>query len=279
MELDISSFLKETVKDISSSVVAYLSNNMMRDYNPDINGYTLIFFVPPALSGLKEDQHDIYKPGHLVAQHDKSTDKKLKVISDFMTFAAIDFTPPQEQVNTDKISSRSGAIPYATEITTSEQVAVTYIDNMDLAIYKFHQIWVHYIWEIIEGKIRPSDEFIQASQTNERNFAAIDYAGSFYIVKFKPDMQTVSYIGKCVGVFPQSLPSKELIGQRTSNELTTLPFNYLCAAYRGQVVTEGFDSWIKEEFLKNIAGRFSTSGGNQNPLLALYQKPKTSFVA
>jgi hypothetical protein len=255
MNLSEVNYLDRAVKQAQNNILLYMSSNMMGSFNPDINGYTLIFFVPPALSGLSQIQHD-FQSGTQVSDGDNITDR-LKQISEFITFAAIDFTPPQEQVNTDKISSRSGAIPYATEITTSEQVTVTYLDNMDLALYKFHQIWIYYMWEILEGKIRPSDDFIYEVETNERNFRALDYAGSFYIVKYKPDLKTITYIGKCIGVFPQSLPSKELIGQRTANELTTLPFNYLCSAYRGEVVTEGFDSWILNEFLQDIAGKFS----------------------
>jgi hypothetical protein len=79
----------------------------------------------------------------------------------------------------------------------------------------------------------------------------------------------MTYIGKCIGVFPQSLPSKELIGQRTSNELTTLPFNYFCAAYRAEVLPETEDGlksarseslkekyWIYNEFIENILPKF-----------------------
>ena len=245
-------YLNQVVQSVRNDVLSYLSSNMMEQYNPDINGYTLIFFVPPALSGLtiKQKTHDnkVFYGG------DKNIVDKLNNVSKFMTFSAIDFTPPQEQVNTDKISSRSGAIPFATEITTSEQVGVTYIDNIDLAIYKFHQVWIKYIWHIIEGKIKPADKFLNSS--NLSYFGSIDYAGSFYVVKYKPDFETITYIGKCIGVFPQSLPSKELIGQRTSNELTTLPFNYLCAAYRAEVVSEGHGDWIRAEFEHLVNTRF-----------------------
>ena len=252
------SYLDEVVRKAKNDVLTYLTSNMMGQYNPDINGYTLIFFVPPALSGLTIPQKDPWS-GEKIVKGDVEVVTKLHNLSKFMTFAAIDFTPPQEQVNTDKISSRSGAIPFATEITTSEQVGVTYIDNIDLAIYKFHQVWIYYIWEIIEGKIKPTAEFL--NENNPSYFGAIDYAGSFYVVKYKPDFETVTYIGKCVGVFPQSLPAKELIGQRTSNELTTLPFNYLCAAYRAEVVSENHGGWIRAEFEHLIKTKFETRVG------------------
>ena len=101
-------------------------------------------------------------------------------------------------------------------------------------------------------------------------YQGIDYAGAFYILKYKPDLKKVTYIGKSIGVFPQSLPSKELIGQRTSNELTTLPFNYFCAAYRAEVLPETEKKlekirsvgnlkekyWIYNEFMDLILPKF-----------------------
>lgn len=259
MALETTNFLDYVVKNIKNNIVNYMTSSLLKHYNPDINGYTLIFFIPPVLSGMNINQQDFIKGG-ITSYKDDTTFEKLNNLSKFMTFAAVDFTPPQEQVNTDKIASRSGAIPFVTEVMTSEQIMVTYIDNVDLSIYKFHQIWLYYMWEIIEGKIAPSEQFYQYTNDNNANYGAIDYAGAFYIVKYKPDMQTMTYIGKCIGVFPQSLPSKELIGQRTSNELTTLPFNYLCAAYRAEVTTEGHGGWIKEEFDQLVASTFNEAG-------------------
>ena len=266
MSLETTNYLDRVVKHYQNDVLSYMSKNMMGLFNPDINGYTLIFFIPPELSGLVTQQKDLYSDtNQVIYKGDPQTPQKLNSLSRLMTFAAIDFTPPQEQVNVDKISSRSGAIPYATEITTSEQVTVTYIDNMDLSIYKFHQVWIYYMWDIIEGKIKPADKFLK-NQDSSDLYNAIDYAGAFYIVKYKPDLNSITYIGKCIGVFPQSLPSKELIGQRTANELTTLPFNYLCAAYRAEVVSEGHAGWIKNEFDLLVKTKYSLEAQEQSLL-------------
>jgi hypothetical protein len=95
-------------------------------------------------------------------------------------------------------------------------------------------------------------------------YQAIDYAASAYIVKYRTDLRTISYIGKAIGFFPQTLPSKELLGQRTTNELTTLPFSYFCAAYRSEVTTELTDQqnfndkfWILKEFKDYIETQFT----------------------
>lgn len=268
-----------------NKLLRFFNQMLLYNYSPDINGYTLLFMVPPDLSGLSVDQPDPqtgFYGGNskgLFVKMD-GVRSSLNEVSKFVTFSAVDFTMPQEQLNVEKISSRSGAIPYATEFTTSEQLSVTYIDDSDLTIYKFHQVWMHYIWDILEGKLKPSDVYLNSEHEYDTvntspsghyqggNYHGIDYAASFYVVKYKPDMKRITYIGKCIGVFPQSLPSKELVGQRTTNELTTLPFSYLCAAYRAEVVSEiNIDDiiknesknrkyWVLTEFYKNILTKF-----------------------
>ena len=263
-------------------LLRFFNQMLLYNYNPDINGYTLLFMVPPDLSGLATHQTDPTAVGgargyefssKTYTSLDPSTLlTSLNSVARFATFAAVDFSPPQEQLNTEKISSRSGGIPYATEYTTSEQMSVTYIDDTDLTIYKFHQIWIHYIWDVLEGKLKPSNEYLEPRfDLHEYGregglYRGIDYAGAFYVVKYKPDLRKITYIGKCIGVFPQALPSKELIGQRTSNELTTIPFNYFCAAYRAEVVSEielktaiqqhPEKYWILKEFVENVLTKF-----------------------
>lgn len=240
------------------ALLKFFYDTMYRRYNPDINGYTFMFMVPPPLSGLRVNQKFDNKA--VFGEHNEkeyignpAVEKQLNAISKFVTFAAVDFTPPQEQLNSERVSSRSGAIPFATEFTTSEQVSVTYIDDSELSIYKFHQVWIHYIWDIVEGKIAPHPDYLNADNITFNKsqgggiYGGIDYAASIYIVKYKPNLKDITYVGKCIGLFPQALPSKELIGQRTGNELTTLPFSYFCAAYRGYVTSEGVGSWILDE--------------------------------
>lgn len=263
-------------------LIRFFNDMLKYKYNPDINGYTFLFMVPPDLSGLRISQSyptSVFGGGAIFdGVSEGSLDDFLTNACKFVTFSAVDFSPPQEQLNTEKISSRSGSIPYATEFTTSEQLSVTYIDDADLSIYNFHQLWIHYIWDILEGKLKPSPEYLDMNTHIDElgwkggYYQCIDYAASIYIVKYRPDMKTITYIGKCIGVFPQSLPSKELIGTRTSNELTTIPFSYFCAAYRSQVIVDPSDSqkelnvhqqtsledkyWILNEFKKMVLTKF-----------------------
>ncbi len=225
-------------------VLKYFYKHLYKDYSPDINGYNLIFMLPPDLSGWKSDYPTLYKP-------EKTS--KFFDISNFITFSAIDFSPPTHQVNTEKISARSGAIPYATEISHTEQCSITYIENHEIDIFHMHHMWIEYIRAIIEGFVEPEGKYITPGNPE---FGAIDYCTSAYIVRYAPDLKTIRFIGKCVGIFPQTLPSKELIGQRTSNELTTLPFTYFVAGYREMTWRET-GHWILKEFEELVKANFS----------------------
>lgn len=229
-------------------ILKYFYEQLYSQYNPDITGFTLIMMMPPDLSGYRVNKNG----NNFYNQIDPTS--YLGEVGQFMTFAGIDFTPPQSQVNSESISSRTGAIPYATEVSESESCSVTYVDNSNLDIYMFHHLWVEYIREILEGVIEPASEYITPGSPN---FGAIDYAASIYVIKYRPDMRTITFVAKCMGVFPQSLPSKELIGTRTSNELTTLPFTYFCTAYREATGME-FDNWILAE-VDRVASKFSLS--------------------
>jgi len=235
-----------------SQVLKYFYHQLYREFAPDINGYTLVFFVPPDLSGYRvnvETESGSFDGERVYAQTKESY---MGIVSKIMTFAAIDFTPPQSQVRVETISTRSGSIPIASEVSETDTMSITFLDNRQLDIYMFHHIWVEYIREVLEGTIEPDPSYYDPEYLDEfgedDNYGAIDYAASCYIVKYKPDMKSITYAAKCVGIFPQSLPNKELIGSRTTNEVVTLPFTYSCSGFREALYTEQEAGlWIFDE--------------------------------
>jgi len=254
-----------------SSVLNFFYEQLYKKFSPDINGYTLLFFVPPDLSG--------YRRRNGEALYGINKDSYMGEVGKIMSFAAVDFTPPQSSVRTENVTTRSGGIPIASEVSESDTCTITFIDNSFLDIYMFHHIWIEYIREILEGTIEPDPKYYMNEDSSyystsseymddwnsEQNassdyYGAIDYAASFYIVKYRPDMRTISFVSKCVGVFPQSMPNKELVGTRTSNELVVLPFTYSCSGYRESLYMENQtvrSSWIFNE-LDELVASFQT---------------------
>ncbi len=252
----LTGYLDSVFNSPETEVVKFFYQQLYRDFSPVINGYTLVFFVPPDLSGYKN-----LAGSPLYSQEDPAS--YMSTVGKIMTFAAVDFTPPQSQVRTENVSTRSGSVPIASEVSESETISITFVDNGYLDIYMFHHLWVEYIREILEGTIAPDDSYYYTfKDTNEPIdldfYGAIDYAASCYIVKYRPDMKTVTYVSKCVGIFPQSLPNKELIGTRSANEIVTLPFTYSCSGFREALYHEKSSKmWIFDE-LDDIVKMFSS---------------------
>jgi len=216
-------------------VIQRMNKQLLKDFNPDINGYTLAFLKAPPFKFLPDD--------------DKTLAGFKRHIELLTPFAGIDFIPPQRQVQSAAVSGRTGGIPYATEVLPTEQASITYIDNQDLNIFTFHYMWVEYIRRLLEGTIEiPPDDLYLIY--NDPAYGALDYAGSLFVAKYAPNMKTLKYLGKCTGVYPQSLPSKELIGQRSTNELTTLPFTYFSGFYEEAMdwhhpIVKEFDAFLE----------------------------------
>jgi hypothetical protein len=256
---------------ISYFVDLYLSDNpelkyfysqMYRNFNPDITGYTLIFMKPPEFSSpsyannakLKKEASDIITSVTSVIGLTPQVVNTLADFSKVYSFMATDYTPPRTEVQNSQVQTRTGAISYASDVKETETVSISFLESNPLTIYKFHLLWVEYMRNILIGEIEPDPKYLDS--TDFENFGAQDYLASLYIVKYIPDMKTISYISKCIGVFPLSLPSKELIGSRTTNEICVLPFEYSCIAYREYIEGLDLNSWIKKEFneLKLVYG-------------------------
>jgi len=252
----LTAYLDSVFNSPETEVVKFFYQQLYRDFSPDINGYTLVFFVPPDLSGYKN-----LAGSPLYDQEDPAS--YMSTVGKIMTFAAVDFTPPQSQIRTENVSTRSGSVPIASEVSESETISITFVDNGYLDIYMFHHLWVEYIREILEGTIEPGADYYTEEIENDfapisGNYGAIDYAASCYIVKYRPDMKTVTYVSKCVGIFPQSLPNKELIGTRSSNEIVTLPFTYSCSGFRESLYHEKSSKlWLFGE-LDDIVKKFAS---------------------
>lgn len=232
----------------------YFYSQMYRNFNPDVTGYTLLFMKPPEFSSedyannakIKTDLSSIIgsilSTVGLTPQNISTLDEFSKVYS----FMATDFTPPVTEVQNSQVQTRTGALTYASDISTSETVSISFLESNPLTVYKFHLLWIEYIRELLSGSICPADKYLNPEDKD--NFGAQDYLASLYIVKYIPDMKTISYISKCIGVYPIRLPSKELIGSRATNEICILPFEYSCIAFREYVEGLEINTWIKEEF-------------------------------
>ena len=226
-------------------------------FHPSISGYTLIFMKPPHLSGYSD-----YTSGELLSD-------VLKMVC----FVGVDFSPPPIQVTASELPSRSGSLPYATEVSSTGQLSISYLDDQYEHCFGFHKVWTSYIEDITRGArtsdgtaIAPSPEYYTPGSPS---FGAIDYMTSAFVIKFKPTEGTympgdIVYVGKATGIFPLNVPDKEIIGRRDSPELVTLTYNYPCAAYKqwsAGTPSVDFDAYLLDEFLQDVASFYSAFSG------------------
>lgn len=205
----------------------------MVDFNPDINGYYLVYFILPDFSGSWIGQ------GKCPFPTIKNISSNKERIVKLLTFSCVDCSPPNMQVTSDTINVRTGSMPIATEVFESDTINISFLDNRDLNVYNFNYEWILYIKATHDGLIYPNNNVINESAENCFDFGSIDYMASLYVVKFEPDMSLISYIGKATGIFPQNASNKEILGTRNTNSISLVPVTYYCSVYREAVNYNG----------------------------------------
>lgn len=238
------SYMTQYVNNVygDKSVLKYLYGQVFSDFNPDVSGYVLVFMEPPDLSGYRNlnPQYNFLSRNSFVWNNTK----RIPVV-------ATTFTPPQIQMNTTAISGSAGSQKLPTELVTGESLSITYVETNYLDIYSFHQTWINYINEVIDGTLTPDISTYIGSNGEERK---IDYAASFYLAKWSQNLQNITYLGKAIGCIPRELPSSEILGNRTSLELTNVGFTYDVFDYREETLYT--NKWLRDEFEELIISRY-----------------------
>jgi len=222
MSLSYQELLADLKQASGNSLVSHFYDLLYdKSINYHINGYSIITMTPPHLSGLGLTPEAISSNG----------------LIDNILFA-IDFSGPGQRV---EVSSSQGIVPYATKKTTSGDISCSYLDSDNLFIFGFHKTWIDYISSVRRGELEPSGNYIDNNE--------LDYVASIYAVTFKPDMTSPVYVSKGVGCFPNSLEDKEIIGSRSSNELSIMSMSYTCADYQ----MDSSKGSLYNDFIENIA--------------------------
>lgn len=222
----------------NNGLVQYLYQKLFHDLMPDISGYTLLFMVPPDLSGYRQQGN---------ANYDISGNSFMAETCRLMPLLATNFVPPTIQLGTGSLAGSSGTQHYATKLAITDSMSVSYIDNINLDVYSFHSSWLKYVFQVLEGTLEPDSSYIQNR--------VIDYAASFYLVKFMPNVSTIQYVGKAVGCIPREAPTQDVLGNRTSNDQTTVTFTYTVSNYYEATIREE-GNWLFAELQDLILSQY-----------------------
>lgn len=230
-----------------SGPLKYIYKKLFSELSPDVSGYTLLFMVPPVLSGFKDTLGN--------SNYNQFGSSFFGQFAKITPLLATTYTPPSIQLNTSALSGSSGTQHFASELNITDNMTVTYVDTINLDVYAMHVTWLDYIYQILEGTLKPSQDIIDKR--------IIDYAASFYFVKWQPDMETLQYIGKATGCFPKELPSGDVIGNRSANEFTNVTFNYTVSDYREATINQS-SNWLFSELKNIILSQYESTNGSSS---------------
>lgn len=215
--IDLNSYI-ESISPVDREELLYFNTQLYRDYNPAISGYTLCMMVPPEFLNLPR--------GSIDATY-------LQYLSRTSIFNILEYTPPQISIKNSEITNSSGAIQYASEENISYDFSCTFLENGNSDYYAFLKLWADYIRELLLGSIKPNPKFLDSA---DPAYGALDYVSNFYILKYNQFMKDVTYVGKVFAAFPKTLPTKEFLGSRSTNDITLLSTDFTCSYY-----SESFD--------------------------------------
>jgi hypothetical protein len=226
------SFKTECISDFFKGFYQFFYDN---GYDYDINGFSLVFFVPPHLSGFGWPSPELL----LNPSYGSNLTNGLNYL-DFITFA-LEVTPPDVTVEKGTLGIiASETYDYPINVHGGTDMSLTYLDSSDLKLYSFHSIWVRYIHAAISGRVAPTMETggRPYSTENPDDDDIIDYVGSIYILKFDADMLKPRMIAKALGVFPNAVPFKEQIGAKGQHQVTISNVSYTCSYFYEEPIFE-----------------------------------------
>lgn len=133
-----------------------------------------------------------------------------------------DINPPQIGIDYDSISGRLRTINIATRSNLTNEFSITWKDNSDGLVFKYHELWNDYI----EGQRKGLFD-METKESKDPYFIEVPYLNAVWIAIFKPFSFELIGLVKLMGVAPTNpIPLQELLGQRGASQATTYTINY-----------------------------------------------------
>lgn len=136
-----------------------------------------------------------------------------------------DINPPQVGIDYDSISGRLRTINIATRSNLTNEFSITWKDNSEAIIFKYHELWNDYIEAQRKGFFKSTID----KNTDIKNdyFISVPYLNAVWIAIFKPHTYNLLGLIKLMGVAPTNpIPLQEILGQRGVPQAATYTINY-----------------------------------------------------
>jgi len=136
---------------------------------------------------------------------------------------------------------------------------LTYVENKQLDVFKYHEAWHKSIELIREGLLYVPENIIESVESEY--LIPNPYSNSVFIALFEPKSYNITGLIVLFGVMPVNLPFKNLVGDRGGSKVSTYTMNYkfMDMQYAFYDGWEQFDKSAKED--KSIAQLFAKFAG------------------
>ena len=213
--------------DFVSKVVKQLIIDPRGNWDPYISGWYYVNMVGG--SWVKETISISNSPDHKFKEFSINAHKVLTDAPYKFGHLIKDINPPQIGIDYDSISGRLRTINIATRSNLTNEFSITWKDNSEAIIFKYHEIWNDYIEAQKKGFFESynENEQTEAQKQKDEYFIEVPYLNAVWIAIFKPFTFDLIGLVKLMGVTPTNpIPLQELLGQRGVPQAAVYTINY-----------------------------------------------------
>jgi len=197
------------------------------NFTPHVNGFYMIFMV----HGPWYEDYLNYVNGENKAGLSKPPKElSLKNPGSYFNMLATDIDIPDLTEEYVSVSSRlrNSFVPSRNYFVSD--FSISYIENINLDIMRYHEAWHKYLNLIRRGEVNPyAGKDINCSKANEGYFLDMPFSNAVWVAVFKPFTTEIQMLVKLVGVMPVTMPLKQVIGNRSQSKMTVLNLSYKAA--------------------------------------------------
>jgi len=233
---NLKTFLMEKINDLT---VLYGIQ-----YNPFVNGKYMIFMIDgPWFSTITKytgEGKDLISNIDFFKNYNTNINKN-KVYN----YLATDIDIPEPTKEYINISSRSQTISHYQREVIMPDFNISYIENNDMYVIRYHELWHKTIELYRRGKIDLKLNEINSEKS--KYFYEVPYVNGIFILVFDLAYQVRGLI-YLVGVKPVSMPLKQVIGNRSGSKMTVYNIQYKLSNmyYKFFKNTKDFDDYLKQ---------------------------------
>ena len=215
-----------------------------KNFSPHVNGFYYISV----------------DPGTWINYTDKPAsycDDYAAAIADFRNNCATyitDIDVPNLTMEYDTISGKARSINYATKTSYGSDFSLNILNDYNNYCLKYIDCQFRFISAYKKGSLAPQNSANYVLQSGD-SFTEIPYFDAVWVVMFKPFTFQIAGIIKILGVSPVNWPFKNVLGDRSKNELTSLNMNYKSTDMVWKLYGDSPSGPLYDEFIKHLQSK------------------------